>query len=236
MSLEKASEDPLEALVKRYIQGETEVCQQLLNHPPYRQRIERIARHIIKDYAKDSMMSWEDAAQTAHLKVLQVANKGLFRPKKSRFHQDKVKNFYAWAAVVAQHTIVDFIRKEQRRNRRYCVKDTVLDDLPDEFDFTEALEDADLVLKIPEAIAAIDQRYPKKAYLKLFYGLVAGKSQSELATELGVSQGEISKRRKELNLHIWKELGLLSVKDIEEQLREIRQGKSKRRNRTDTEW
>ncbi len=33
MSLEKASEDPLEALVERYLQGETEVCQQLLNHP-----------------------------------------------------------------------------------------------------------------------------------------------------------------------------------------------------------
>jgi RNA polymerase sporulation-specific sigma factor len=65
---------------------------------------------------------------------------------------------------------------------------------------------------------------------------VADKSQSELATELGVSQGEISKRRQELNLQIWKELGLLSVKDIEEQLKRIRQGKSKRRNRTDTEW
>lgn len=229
MSLEKASEDPLEALVKKYLQGETEFCQQLLNHPLYRQRVERIARHKIKDYAKDSAMSWEDAAQSAHLKVLQVAKKGKFR-------EGDVKKFYAWAAVVAQRAIADFIREEQRQIKRIYTKDEVLDDLPDEFDFAEALEDADLVLKIPEAIAAIDQRYPKKAYLKLFHGLVAGKSQAELATELGVSQGEISKRRQELNLQIWKELGLLSVKDIEEQLKRIRQGKSQKRKRTDTEW
>ncbi len=229
MSLEKASEDPLEALVERYLQGETEVCQQLLNHPPYRQRIERIARHKIKDSAKDSVMSWEDAVQSAHLKVLQVAKKG-------KFSEGNVKKFYAWAAVVAENAIADFIRQEQRQLRRTYSNDTGLDHLCDEFDFAEALENADLVLKIPEAIAAIDQRYPKKAYLKLFYGLVADKSQSELATELGVSQGEISKRRKELNLQIWKEFGLLSVKDIEAQLKEIRQGKSKRRNRTDTEW
>lgn len=231
MSLEKASETPLEALVKRYLQGETEVCQQLLNHPPYRRRIEQIARYKIKDDA----MSWEDAAQSAHLKVLQGAKKGLFRAKNGRFNEDNVKEFYAWATVVAKHAITDFIRDEQREIKHTCSQDEALIYLPDEFDFAEAIEEADLVLKIPEAIAAIDQRYPKKAYLKLFYGLVADKSQAELATELGVSQGEISKRRQELNLQIWKELGLLSVKGIEEQLRKIRQGKSKRK-RTDTEW
>ena len=220
------SDGALEALLKRYLQGETEVCQQLLNHSPHRERVEKIARNKVKG----SVVCWEDAAQAAHLKVLQAAKNGKFR----KVREGGVKRFYAWAAKVAENAIADLIKKEQRR-RKFCQNAPDLENIEDKFDFAQALEDADLVLKIPETIAAIDQRYPKKAYLKLFYGLVADKSQSQLAAELGVSQGEISKRRKELNLQIWKELGFLSVKEVEGQLKQIRQGKS-RRDRTDTQW
>lgn len=227
MPLEERSDYALEALLKRYLQGETEVSPRLLNHYPHRQRVERIARNKVKG----SVVCWEDAAQEAHLKVLQAARNGRFR----KVREGKARDFYAWAAVVARNAIADLIRKEQRR-RKFCHNVLDLDNLEDKFDFAEALEDADLALKIPETIARIDQRYPKKAYLKLFKGLVAEKSQSQLATELGVSQGEISKRRKELNLQIWKELGFLSVKEVEAQLKEIRQGKSKRRDRTEEQW
>jgi len=226
MPREQPSDNDLEALLKRYLQGETEVCQQLLNYYPHRQRVERIARYKVKG----SVVCWEDAAQVAHLKVLQASKNGKFR----QVREGGVKRFYAWAAVIARNAIADLIRKEYRRQTKCCPKNTVLDNLASEFDFSEALEVADLISKIPETIARIDQRYPKKAYQKLLDGLVADKSQSQLATELGVSQGEISKRRKELNLQIWKELGLLNVKEVEAQLREIRQGK--RRDRTDTEW
>lgn len=228
MPLEERSDRALESLVERYHQGETEVCQQLLNHPPYRQRVEKIARYKVKG----STVCWEDAAQVAHLKVLQAAKNGKFR----KVREGGVRDFYAWATVIARNQIVDLIRKEYRRQAKCCPNNTVLNNLASEIDLAEALEYADLVSKIPETIATIDQRYPKKAYQKLFDGLVADKSQSQLATELGVSQGEISKRRKELNLRIWKELGFLNVKEVEAQLKEIRQGKSKRRDRTDEQW
>ena len=225
MSLKQLSDRDLEARVERYHQGETEVCQELLEQKRHLQRVEKIARKKVKD----SVLLWEDAAQEAHLKVLQVAKNGKFR-------EGGVKEFYAWAAVVALHAIADFMRKEYRRHAKCSKNDTVLDNLASEFDLAKALEDADLVSKIPETIATIDRRYPKKAYQKLFDGLVAGKRQSQIATELGVSQGEISKRRKELQLQFWKELGCLDVTEIEGKCKEIRQGKSKRRDRTDTQW
>lgn len=225
MPLEQPSDRDLEELVERYLQGETKVCEQLLKHYPHCQRVERIARYKVKR----SVVCWEDAAQEAHLKVLQAA-------KDRKFHDGGAKKFYAWAAVVARNAIVDLMKKEYSRQAKLCPNGTVLDNWASEFDLAKAVEDADLVLKIPETIETIDQRYPKKAYLQLFEGLVADKSQTQLSKELGVSQGEISKRRKELNLYIWKELGLKSVKEVEGQLKEIRQGKSKRRDRTDTEW
>jgi|GEM_PF-1274827 len=48
------------------------------------------------------------------------------------------------------------------------------------------------------AVKTIDQEEPGKNYLKLWEGLVQGKTQKRLETELGISQSQISKRKKKL--------------------------------------
>ena len=96
------------------------------------------------------------------------------------------------------------------------------------------MERADLVLKVREAIEIIDRRYPKKNFLQLWQGLVGEKTQSQLAAELGVKQGEVSKRRRELSIRVGNELGLLNVERVEGELRAIRQGRS--RQRSESQW
>ena len=101
------SEEPpapfLKKLLKRYLQGETSVCEQLLGNLQHRQRVERLARRTIRG----TFLSWEDAAQEAQLKVLQAARSGKFR-------QGGIKEFYSWTAAVAYNAIVDLLRRERR--------------------------------------------------------------------------------------------------------------------------
>lgn len=180
--------------------------EQLLITSEHRQRIEKIARK----HTRGTSISWEDAAQTAHKKVLEALKAGKFR-------KGKVKEFYHWAAIVARNEIEDLVRKEKRRNF-LSLDETVpgtdlsrLETIADEFNSLDALERADFVLNAIDAIATIDRRYPHKHYLKLWQGLVQGKKQVQLVTELKISQGEISKRWKELVRRIAQELGLLQT-------------------------
>lgn len=233
MAQKETAESSLEELMDRYLQGNTQACEELLIYPEHQQRVERIARKN----TKGTLVSWQDAAQDAHLKVLQAA-------RNKRFRRGGVKEFYRWAAAVAQNEIIDLVRREKRRQEQWISKS--LDQLipgtdmlqseiiADDFNLSDAVERADLVLKAVEAITKINQRYPTRGYLKLWTGRVQEKTQQQIALEVGVAQGEISKRWQELLGRIAEELGLLHPEDVK-QLKATREQRAVR-SRSDARW
>jgi RNA polymerase sporulation-specific sigma factor len=185
-------------------------CEHLLSAPEYRRRVERIALK----YTRGCSISWQDAAQTAHMKVFQAVKGG-------HFHQGGVKEFYCWAATVARFEIIDLIRQHKQQNWQSLdqfIPGTdlpLIETIPDEFNLLDTVERADLVHRAIETIRVLDRRYPSRGYLHLWQGKIQGKTETQLAAELGVSQGEISKRlNKELVKRIAEELGLLEALDI----------------------
>lgn len=194
------------------------------------QRIERIARK----QTRGTTIAWEDAAQVAQLKVLQAVREGKFR-------QGGAVEFYRWAATVARFEIIDLIRKEKYRHgvsldAAIPGTDLLLSDtIPDEFNALDSLERTDLVLRSLEAIRELDQRCPERSYLELWQGQVQGKKQTQLAMELGLSQGEVSKRWKELVGKVAEALGLLHSETIQQERQSARKRQVERRRST-TQW
>lgn len=192
--------------------------------------IERIARK----QTRGTRVSWEDAKQVAYEKVLQATQAGKFRT-------GGVEEFYHWAATVARFAIIDLVRHEQQFNCQSLDQNIPGTDVPlseaiaDEFNLSDAFERADLVLKAIEAIALLDRRHPDRGYLKLWQAKIQGKSQAQLAAELGVTQGAISKRWKELCHNIAQILGLLQIDKVKQELGEIQQQKTPR-TRSQSKW
>lgn len=233
MAQKETAESSLEELMDRYLQGNTQACEELLIYPEHQQRVERIARKN----TKGTLVSWQDAAQDAHLKVLQAG-------RNKRFRRGGVREFYRWAAAVAQNEIIDLVRREKRRQEQWISKsldqlipgtDMLLwETIADDSNLSDAVERADLVLKAVEAIAKIDQRYPTRGYLKLWTSRVQEKTQQQIAVEVGVAQGEISKRWQELLGRIAEELGLLQAEDVK-QLKATQKQRAVR-SRSDARW
>ncbi|MEO1432996.1 MAG: sigma-70 family RNA polymerase sigma factor, partial [Cyanobacteria bacterium J06633_8] len=164
-----------------------------LENPNYREIIHKIARK----YTLSTSISWEDAAQTAYIKVMEAVKAGKFR-------QGGVEEFYRWMTVVARFEIINFVKKEKKRccpSLDTNINGTDLawiDTISSQEDIFDSYERADLIIKTKEAITTLDTRYPQRGYLKLWQGEVAGKHYTELMQELGVSQGQISKLWNEL--------------------------------------
>lgn len=206
------------------------VYQEILLRLDYRQRLEKIARK----YTRGTGLSWEDAFQIAHLKVFLASQAGKFR-------QGSVEEFYYWAVAVARCAIIDFVRKESLRKYQSLDDNLpgtdmpLLDTIPDEFSTLDAIERADLILKALESIYKLDKSYPHLNYLKLWQGKVDGKTQTQIAAELRISQGEVSKRWQELLKRIAELLGLLEIKDMKHKLRKNCQHKTSDR-RSKKHW
>ncbi|MBW4643873.1 MAG: sigma-70 family RNA polymerase sigma factor [Goleter apudmare HA4340-LM2] len=187
----------------------------------YRQRLEKIARK----YTRGTSLSWEDAVQTAHLKVFLAFQAGKFR-------QGSVEQFYYWAIAVARCVIIDSVRRESLRKCQSLDDNipgtdmSLLETIPDELSTLDAIERADLILQARESIYQLDKCYPHRNYLKLWQGKVDGKTQIQIATELRISQGEVSKRWQELLGRIAELLGVLEIKDMKNKLQRSRQQKT----------
>ncbi|MEO1430687.1 MAG: sigma-70 family RNA polymerase sigma factor [Cyanobacteria bacterium J06632_19] len=207
-----------------------ETNEHLLIDSKYRQIVEKIARK----HTRNSSMSWEDAAQTAHVKVLRMVKAG-------KFQSQKTTNFYCWAATVARNSVIDFVRKESLRNCPSLDKTiagtdvSLLDTVADKFDLLDAVERADVVVVAKEAINKLAKLYPERGYLKLWQGLVEGKKQTELALDLQITQSEVSRRRKELLGRVAQELGLLEPGAIKQEQNKNRQSKASRK-RSQEQW
>lgn len=206
MAIKVSEEPPLQKLIWRYLNNDSQACEQLISYSEYQHTVEKIARN----YTRGHSLSWEDAAQTAHEKVFHALKEKRFDPE---------RDFIRWAATVAKFAIIDLVRKEKYRSHSSLDQNIPGTDIPvsdtiaDEFNLLDAVERADLVFRVKEAIALIDQRYPDRGYRKLWQGKVQGKTQTQLAADLGIAQCTISKRWKELTARIAQELGLLPNAD-----------------------
>ena len=194
--------------------------ERLLTEPDHQQRINRIARK----QTQGSSIAWEDAAQIAQIKILQ----GL---RNDKFRQGGSIEFFRWATTVARFEIIDLVRKENLRRCKSLdatISGTdlsVLDTLADEFNASDTLERTDLVLRSIAAITELDRQYPDRGYQTLWQGQVQGKKQTQLAADLGITQGEVSKRWRELVGRIATRLGLVSLDQIKREQEALRKRK-----------
>ncbi|NJO27880.1 MAG: sigma-70 family RNA polymerase sigma factor [Richelia sp. SL_2_1] len=194
---------------------------------------QEVIAKIARKYTFRTSICWEDAAQTAKMKVYEAVKAG-------KFHQGGIAEFQRWATVVAKYEILNFVKKESLRSHQSLdatitgTNVSLVDTIADEFNLLEAVARADLIIKAKQAILNLDYLHPKRGYLKLWQLMVAGKNQTEQASELGVSQGEVSKRWKELVARVALELGLLEPEAIK---REQQNSKLKHtRRRSKAQW
>ncbi len=202
----------------------------LLIDPEHCRRVERIARK----HTRGSAIPWEDAAQAAQIKVLQAVRDGKFR-------QGGDAEFYRWATTVSRFEIIDLVRREQYR---HCTSldaaipgtDLLLSDtIADRFNDLDTLEQTDLVLRAIDAIQELDRLHPAHSYLKLWQGQVQGKTQTQLAKEIGITQGEVSKRWKELIGKVAEVLGVVRNDALKREHETVRKRKPERKRST-AQW
>ncbi len=185
-----------------------------------RAHIQRIAQ-IARKQTRGSNVHWEDAFQTAQLKLIVALRAG-------KFTQGKEHDLDRWAATVARFEIIDLVRKSKRHewdstDRPLSDNLAILDTIADPFDPSDAIDRADLVCRIRAAIVHLDALYPNRSYYRLWLGKVNDKKQAEIAQELNLTQSAISKRWQELLARLSIELRLESPPSIE-------------RTRSDIQW
>ncbi len=188
---------------------------------------------IARKYTRGTSISWEDAAQTAMMKVYGAM-------KAEKFNHGGMEEFQRWATVVARYEILNFVKKECLRNHQSLDASitgtdlSLVDTIADEFNLWDSVARADLIIKAKQAIINLDSRYCDRDYLKLWQLMVAGKNQTQQASALGISQGEVSKRWKELVRRVTMELGLLEPEAVK---REQQNSKLKdTRKRSKAKW
>ena len=163
-----------------------------LIHPEHLSRIGQIARK----QTRGSDVDWQDAVQEAQLKLIAAIRAGKFR---SGTEQD----FDRWAMTVARFAIIDLVRNSKRYSAepldRFLFDNvTLLDTIVDPHDALVTIERADLIYRIRVTIIALDRAYPDRCYYRLWLAKVHEKKQTQIAQELGLTQGAISKRWQEL--------------------------------------
>jgi RNA polymerase sigma factor (sigma-70 family) len=190
---------------------------------------QQLIAKIAQKYTRGSSISWEDAAQTAMMKVHEAV-------KAEKFRQGGIAEFQRWATVVARYEILNFVKKESLRTHQSLDATIVgtdislVETIPDEYNLLEAVESADLFIQAKQAILNLDARHPKRGYLKLWQLMVAGKNQTQQASALEISQGEVSKRWKELVERITIELGLLQPEAVKREQQNIQNQHTRRRS------
>lgn len=185
--------------------------------PIFSQKLHRVARR----HTRGTTLAWEDAAQSALIKILQAVRSGGFR-------QGGAMEFDRWALKVAKNAIIDLVDREKRR---HCSSlDAVIggtdlmlsETIANEFNELDSLERTDLIRCAIAAIYKLNQRHPEQNYLALWQGRVQGKTQTQLAKELRLSQGEVSKRWKELISKLTIALGLVTTEMVQQEMKRKR--------------
>jgi RNA polymerase sigma factor (sigma-70 family) len=166
--------------------------EQRLSEPEHLRRITQVAYK----QTRNTNVDWQDALQTAQLKLIKSLRAG-------KFTYGTQTDFDRWAITVAKFAIIDLVRSSKRHNcqsiDRFSVNNLALiDTLTDSGDQLTKIDTEDLVCQMRTAVLKLDQLYPQRNYYDLWLGKVQEKTQEKIAQELGVTQGTISKRWKEL--------------------------------------
>ncbi len=150
----------------------------------------------------------------------------------------KLREFYSWAGVVAGNHIRDYLRKQRRDNERIRQPRQV--DLEDQVSEVELLSSGksawDVVedWEYVEQVEAIDRAFPHKQYGVIWRDAAAGTLKSNTAIALSISTSEISKRMKELGILLAERQGRIDAATSERLRKNIR--RSPPRNRSDTDY
>jgi RNA polymerase sigma factor (sigma-70 family) len=199
------------------LDGKSPKYEDRLTDPAHLRRITQIAHK----QTRGSTVDWQDALQSAQCKLVTAIRAG-------KFAHGTELDFDRWALTVAKFEIIDLVRKSKCRewdsiDRPLAENLTILDTIVDPHDSFDAIEEADLILRVNTTIAALDKRYPNRSYYYLWLGKVNEKNQTEIARELGLTQSAVSKRWRELFALLAIELGLDS-------------SPAQARTRSDREW
>lgn len=189
---------------------------------------------IARRQTRNTAIAWEDAAQAAYEKLWRVTQQGCFQ-------KGGETEFYHWAMRVACCAIIDY-RRQQHSQSRYDSLDQVLpgtdipllDTLIDEFDGLDEIDRAEWVTKFVDMMTDLDHRYPKRGYLTIWQSLVQGKTQAEIACELGVEQPEICRRWKRVRQHIVKAYSQFDGETVAQQKQQ--DCRQRTRRRSTEEW
>lgn len=195
--------------------------------------LKKIIEQIAKKRTRGTKITWEDAAQTAYMKIWEAYKANKFKGTKNQFLR--------WSAAVAKFAIIDLVRKEKKNSLVSLDSNvpgtniTLIENISDRFDLMDALERADLIVHIKNTVVKLDERFPKKGYLALYEKLVQGEKITQIARERGITQGTISKRKWDLIKLIAEELGLLEIKNLKQQDKSRSQSQ-KARQRSQQKW
>lgn len=196
-----------------------------LTNPAHLDRITKIARK----QTQGSTVDWQDALQTAQIKLIVSIRAGKFR-------YGTEQDFDRWANTVARFEIIDLVRKSKCRewdslDRSLADNLTLLDTIADPLNSFTTIEVADLVVQVKTAISNLDRLYPDRSYYQLWLGKVNEQTQAEIAKRLGLTQSAISKRWQELLYRLTIELGMESLPNPDSAELTLRE-----RTRSTQEW
>lgn len=171
-----------------------------LSDPEHLHRITQIARK----QTRCTNVDWQDALQTAQLKLVKGLRAGKFTGTEAEFDR--------WALTVAKFAIIDLVRSSMRHCNQSIDRLSednlaIIDTLTTVDDEFANIESADLAWQVREKVLYLDRLYPNRAYYRLWLGKVNDQTQAEIAQELGLTQGTISKRWQDLIARLALELG-----------------------------
>jgi RNA polymerase sigma factor (sigma-70 family) len=172
-----------------------------LSDPEHLRRITQIAHK----QTRCTNVEWQDALQTAQLKLVKGLRAGKFTGTEAEFDR--------WALTVAKFAIIDLVRSSMRHHTRsidQLSEDNlaIIDTLTNVDDGLANIESADLVWQVRERVLSLDRLYPTRSYYRLWLGKVNDQTQAEIAQELGLTQSTISKRWQDLIAQLALELGM----------------------------
>jgi RNA polymerase sporulation-specific sigma factor len=230
MIIEEKLKSSPDKMIQQYLEGSTEVIKSLLD-----ENYLKIVKNVTSKYSNPSKLEWDDLQQEIHIEVIKAL-------KKRKFNKGNIKSFNAWIATIARNKSIDLVRKQKRNQSPvslniFIEEDlTLLDNIADEFNLSNEVEFADLIIKTREFVGNIDKENPKKQCLEIYNRLCQGKTQTIIAKELKISQGEVAKRRQEIGIKILEKLGFLSEQQAIIEINKIRQSKGKKCKRSQHRW
>ena len=172
-----------------------------LSEPEHLRKITQIAHK----QTRCTNVDWQDALQTAQFKLIKGLRAGKFTGTDAEFDR--------WALTVAKFAIIDLVRSSMRHHTHsidWLSENhlAIIDTLTNFDDELANIESADFAWQVRERVLAFDRLYPTRSYYRLWLGKVNDQTQSEIARELGLTQGTISKRWQELIAYLASELGM----------------------------